>query len=138
MSERLKERLLGWGRRIDFGFLVVLAIGLLAIWPFVSLASLPVEVLPGHRVIEVRAAGVNKGTYVSRVTQDVEPDALVLCAGDDRTDHDMYRALPPGAVSIHIGAGAAEATYSMESPGRLRDLLRRLADGFAPAAKLGV
>ena len=50
----------------------------------------------------------------------------------------MYRALPPGAVSIHIGSGGEEATYSMESPARLRALLRRLIEGFWSSVRLTV
>ncbi|MGA0058627.1 MAG: bifunctional alpha,alpha-trehalose-phosphate synthase (UDP-forming)/trehalose-phosphatase [Planctomycetota bacterium] len=88
-----------------------------------NLANLPAEIVHGHRVIEVRAAGVHKGSYVSR---HVEGADWILCVGDDRTDLDMYRALPAEAHSIHVGVSVAEAQYTIPSPAHVRRLLARL------------
>ncbi|MEM7199594.1 MAG: bifunctional alpha,alpha-trehalose-phosphate synthase (UDP-forming)/trehalose-phosphatase [Planctomycetota bacterium] len=89
-----------------------------------NLANEPVEVMPGHRVIEVRASGINKGNYLRRVVEATPGDAMVLCAGDDRTDLDMYRALPEHAVTIHVGTSVHETTYMIETPAKVRALLR--------------
>lgn len=96
-----------------------------------NLANEPVEVLPGHRVIEIRASGIHKGSYLRQVLEHADPRTFVLCAGDDRTDTDMYRVLPPEATSIHVGAGGGEGGYTVESPGKLRHVLRRLVDSMA-------
>jgi trehalose 6-phosphate synthase/phosphatase len=91
-----------------------------------SLSHLPVEIVHGHRVIEVRAAGVHKGSYVQRVTAvGVAPDFL-LCIGDDRTDRDMYRALPAEAFTVHVGGKIDEARFSIDSPERVRRFLGAL------------
>lgn len=91
-----------------------------------SLARLPVEVVHGHRVVEVRAAGVHKGAYVTRVLADRSPSDAVLCIGDDRADRDMFRALPDTAIAVHVGRGDEHAKYRIESPARVRALLARL------------
>jgi len=98
------------------------------------LAGTPAEVLTGHRVIEVRARGIDKGLYVRRLFKGgVEPGGLVLAAGDDRTDRNMLEALPSGSVGIHVGALPAEAQgsacigYALDSPAEMRKLLRELA-----------
>lgn len=63
-----------------------------------------VDILRGKMNLEVRSLLVNKGEVVKRIHQSVQPD-FVLCAGDDRTDEDMFRALLPfsAAYSVSIG-----------------------------------
>ncbi|PSS37445.1 hypothetical protein PHLCEN_2v652 [Hermanssonia centrifuga] len=53
----------------------------------------PIEVLVGKKNLEVRPIAVNKGEIVKRILY-YNPDAeFVFCAGDDKTDEDMFRAL---------------------------------------------
>ncbi|KZT69086.1 glycosyltransferase family 20 protein [Daedalea quercina L-15889] len=53
----------------------------------------PIEVLVGKKNLEVRPMAVNKGEIVKRILY-YNPDAeFVFCAGDDKTDEDMFRAL---------------------------------------------
>ncbi|OCF36567.1 trehalose-phosphatase [Kwoniella heveanensis CBS 569] len=63
----------------------------------------PIEVLVGKKNLEVRPLAVNKGEIVKRLMYE-NPDAdLIFCAGDDKTDEDMFRALrvvfPPGGLT---------------------------------------
>ncbi|KAJ7512947.1 trehalose-6-phosphate phosphatase [Mycena galericulata] len=68
----------------------------------------PIEVLVGKKNLEVRPIAVNKGEIVKRLLY-MNPDAeFVFCAGDDKTDEDMFRAL------ILFGTGETKAT--MEAP----------------------
>ncbi len=94
------------------------------------MTNLGVEVISGHKVIEVRAAGVNKGNYARRVLSDAPGDAFVMACGDDRTDADMYRALPADAVSIHVGGSADDARFTIPSPHDVRQLLAELTRAF--------
>lgn len=60
----------------------------------------PIEVLVGKKNLEVRPLAVNKGEIVRRLVYQ-NPDAdFIMCAGDDKTDEDMFRSLrtifPPG------------------------------------------
>ncbi|KZS96206.1 trehalose-6-phosphate phosphatase [Sistotremastrum niveocremeum HHB9708] len=53
----------------------------------------PIEVLVGKKNLEVRPIAVNKGEIVKRILYN-NPDAeMVFCAGDDKTDEDMFRSL---------------------------------------------
>ena len=57
---------------------------------------------------------------------------LVLAAGDDVTDSDLFRALPEGAIAIHVGIARPrrqtrlEHEYVVDSPRALRQTLRRI------------
>lgn len=86
-------------------------------------ANEPVEILAGRKVVELRAAGVDKGRYVAGL--DLR-DAFVLAVGDDRTDVDMYAALPPSATTIHVGDGGERNMYRVESPAEVRAVLLHL------------
>jgi trehalose 6-phosphate synthase/phosphatase len=99
------------------------------------LAGAPAEVLLGHRVIEVRARGVDKGLYVRDVfPEGKEPGRFVMGLGDDRTDHDLLDALPRGSIAGHVGGllpsmrseGATREHVHVVGPGEVRQLLRRL------------
>ncbi len=89
------------------------------------LQNLPLEVLRGDRVIEVRPQGVDKGGALREILRDAEP-GLVLAAGDDRTDEDLFRALPAGGTGILVGRRPSAARYRLDSPQELRSLLAEL------------
>ncbi|HEX4521608.1 MAG TPA: bifunctional alpha,alpha-trehalose-phosphate synthase (UDP-forming)/trehalose-phosphatase [Gaiellaceae bacterium] len=98
-----------------------------------ALAGVSAEVLPGLKVVEVRARGVNKGAYVERLLAErADPGSLMLAAGDDLTDTDLFRALPEGAIAIHVGSARPfrqtrlDHEYVLGSPRALRQTLRRL------------
>lgn len=56
-------------------------------------SKLPVEILVGKKNLEVRPMSINKGEIVKKILSQ-HPDAdLAICAGDDRTDEDMFKAL---------------------------------------------
>ena len=110
------------------------------------LAGAPAEILQGHRVIEVRARGVDKGVYVRDVFPDgKESTRFVIGLGDDRTDHDLLDALPSGSVAGHVGGllpsarseGGPREHVHVVGPGEVRALLRELAAavGAAMAAR---
>ncbi len=90
----------------------------------------PAETLAGHAVLEVRCKGVSKGGYVATQRPLLRPDDFVLAVGDDRTDVDMYRALPEFAVAAHVGAGTEGAMHSFANPAELRGLLHELVRSF--------
>ncbi|KIJ25501.1 glycosyltransferase family 20 protein [Sphaerobolus stellatus SS14] len=82
----------------------------------------PIEVLVGKKNLEVRPLAVNKGEIVKRILYQ-HPDAeFIFCAGDDKTDEDMFRALnlPPAIndvlkldapVSAALFEGNPDATF---------------------------
>ncbi|WP_437897670.1 bifunctional alpha,alpha-trehalose-phosphate synthase (UDP-forming)/trehalose-phosphatase [Sorangium sp. So ce124] len=84
------------------------------------------ELIPGRKVLEVRLRGVNKGVIVPRVLAMMGPDAVVIALGDDRTDEDLFAALPPTALTIHVGGGESSAAFQLPDPASARRLLRAL------------
>jgi trehalose 6-phosphate synthase/phosphatase len=83
-------------------------------------------VTEGNRVIEVRAAGVNKGRAAYRWMCREDLD-FVFFAGDDATDEDVFEVAPEGAWTVKVGLGPTHASYSVRHPRELRALLERMA-----------
>ncbi len=67
------------------------------------LSNLPVQVLPGDKVIEIRPHGTNKGTVVGTVRAAAPPGTLICAIGDDHTDDDMFRAIGTDGIAIQVG-----------------------------------
>ncbi len=78
--------------------------------------------LEGSRILEARIAGVDKGQVAAGLCAGESPD-FVLAAGDDRTDEDMFAALPPDAWTICVRRRGSRARYRANSPYELRIIL---------------
>jgi trehalose 6-phosphate synthase/phosphatase len=85
-----------------------------------------VELLDGHKVLEIRLRDVAKNLAVKIALDHAPAESVILAAGDDRTDEDMFAALPPAALSIRVGPGATAARLRVESSRTLLSLLARL------------
>jgi trehalose 6-phosphate synthase/phosphatase len=85
-----------------------------------------VELLDGHKVLELRLRDVGKNVAVKIALEDAPAGSVILAAGDDRTDEDMFLALPPHALSIRVGSGVSAAKLRVESTRTLLGLLSRL------------
>ncbi|AIZ65190.1 trehalose-6-phosphate synthase [Hymenobacter sp. DG25B] len=84
------------------------------------------QVLEGNKVVEIKTAGINKGSAAARWLTAEQPD-FTLAIGDDRTDEDTFRALPPEAYTIKVGAGVRSlARYHIQGAVDVRRLLRTL------------
>jgi trehalose 6-phosphate synthase/phosphatase len=88
------------------------------------------KVFAGKRVVEVRAAAAHKGVAALRWLARVDPD-IVVAAGDDTTDEDLFAMLPTTAWSLRVGPGESRARWNVKDPADLRALLARLATGGA-------
>lgn len=90
-------------------------------------ASFGLQVLEGNKVIEVRHAGINKGTAVLDLLSSAKkPYDFILAAGDDRTDEDIFSILPADALSVKVGAGNSNARIFVPSHREIRRLLQSL------------
>jgi trehalose 6-phosphate synthase/phosphatase len=90
-----------------------------------ALSNQPLEVLEGKKVIEVRLRGVSKAVvahYLLAQSGDRVPAILAL--GDDRTDEDLFQALPDSAVTISVGGNTRRAVYRVADSQAVRELLR--------------
>ncbi len=90
------------------------------------------RVTPGAKSLEVRSARVSKGAVTARLAAEM-PGAVVIAAGDDTTDEDMFRALPDEAVTVKVGQGVSAARYRVDGVRALRELI----EGFVRLGDLG-
>ena len=88
----------------------------------------PADILPGSKVIEVVTRGVNKGRLIPFVAARIPAGALLVAIGDDRTDEDLFAALPPGALAIHVGPEVTAAPIRLESVPDVLSLLRAVLE----------
>jgi trehalose 6-phosphate synthase/phosphatase len=93
--------------------------------------NIDVQVLEGRKVIEVRPSGINKGTAAQEWLKDRAPD-FILGIGDDWTDEDLFRALPPEACSVRVGVANTAAHYYLSGHNAVRRLLVELSQSVAP------
>ncbi|WP_046242618.1 bifunctional alpha,alpha-trehalose-phosphate synthase (UDP-forming)/trehalose-phosphatase [Hymenobacter terrenus] len=84
------------------------------------------QVLEGNKVLEIKNIGINKGTAAARWLSTYSP-TFTLALGDDRTDEDTFRAMPPEAYTIRVGSAPhSSARFHVASPTDVRQLLRKL------------
>jgi trehalose 6-phosphate synthase/phosphatase len=69
--------------------------------------------MEGHKVIEVKRAGYDKGSVALNLLGSAAYD-FILAIGDDKTDEDLFRALPEQALTIKIGVMASLAKYNLK------------------------
>src|SRR5262249_26022943 len=89
----------------------------------------PVELLDGELVLELRPRGVDKGRVVGTALRAAPPGAAVLAVGDDRTDEDLFGALPGEAIAIHVGGRETVAQLRVRDWRDVRALLERMLAG---------
>ena len=77
----------------------------------------------------MRPGGVTKARVVERVLAQMEPPLPTIAAmGDNRTDEDLFLALPPDAVAISVGFRPSLARYRVATPRAARTLLAGVAE----------
>jgi trehalose 6-phosphate synthase/phosphatase len=92
------------------------------------LAQDPVEILTGDKVLEIRPHGANKAAAVTHAVQRMKKGTLLAAFGDDRTDEDVFAALPAGALSFHVGMRPTRASHRLAEPLEVHALLKRLVE----------
>jgi trehalose 6-phosphate synthase/phosphatase len=80
-------------------------------------------VLPGDKVVEVRPQGIHKGLAVRDL---LGPGDRAVAFGDDRTDEDLFAALPDDALTVRVGRGPSVARWRVPDVAAARELLRAL------------
>jgi trehalose-phosphatase len=64
-----------------------------------ALSNQPLEVLEGKKVIEVRFRGISKAV-VAHEDPTERARRITVAFGDDRTDEDLFRALPDTSITV--------------------------------------
>jgi trehalose 6-phosphate synthase/phosphatase len=96
------------------------------------LSNQPVEILAGNKVIEIRPYGIHKGRIIPQLSPDRQATTTLLALGDDRTDEDLFGALPPSAITIKVGPGPTQARFRIDGVSAVRSLLHSLVDAEVP------
>jgi trehalose 6-phosphate synthase/phosphatase len=118
-----KEYSLAWHYRNADAFLAHIRSGELREDLMLRTKSHHLALLEGSKVFEVKSADVNKGAAVhhwlkNRIT------GFIFAAGDDRTDEDVFSALPSYAWTVKVGTNPSRALYSVRSVREIREMLR--------------
>lgn len=88
-------------------------------------AKTDLQVVPGNKAVEIRRAGVDKGTAAAFWLSNKYD--FILGIGDDTTDEDLFKSLPASAVSIRVGISGTQAQYNIRNCADVIELLRSLA-----------
>jgi trehalose 6-phosphate synthase/phosphatase len=90
--------------------------------------NIDVQVFEGNKVIEVRNSGINKGSAAMEWLSGQTPE-FILGIGDDWTDEDLFRALPPTAFSVRVGVANTVARFYLGNHTAVRRILHELSEG---------
>ena len=102
-----------------------------------ALSNQPLEVLEGKKVIEVRLRGVSKAVAAQRVLEETGPGTVIVAIGDDRSDEELFRALPRSSLTAAVGQPWTSARFCLEDHRVVRRILRALvADADSGALPL--
>ncbi|MGZ3424062.1 MAG: trehalose-phosphatase, partial [Polyangiales bacterium] len=66
---------------------------------------------------------VHKGIIVEQILRTHEGSPVIVAIGDDRTDEDLFAAVPEGGITIHVGQAETDARFRLGSPVEVRKLL---------------
>jgi trehalose 6-phosphate synthase/phosphatase len=91
------------------------------------LSNQPFEVIEGKKVIEVRLRGVSKALVAERVRAEAPEDSFIMAVGDDRTDEDLFKALPLSAATVVVGDRPSCARFRAANHDEVRWILRSVA-----------
>jgi trehalose 6-phosphate synthase/phosphatase len=91
------------------------------------MAETEVRAILGRKIVEVKPLWIQKGAVAERFSAGAGPGAFQFAIGDDRTDEDMFAALPESAWTVHVGTEPSRARFFVPGPGQAIDLLTRFA-----------
>jgi trehalose 6-phosphate synthase/phosphatase len=78
-------------------------------------SKMPVEILVGKKNLEVRPLMINKGEIVKRILNQSPNADFIVCAGDDKTDEDMFRTLSASYFARYqdkLNEGKGDVTWN--------------------------
>ncbi|MEP7169905.1 MAG: trehalose-phosphatase, partial [Bacteroidota bacterium] len=96
------------------------------------ISNMDVHILKGKYVIEIRNAGIDKGVAALHWLEKFKkkPD-FILSVGDDLTDEDLFRVMPPGAHSIKVGVAPSYAKFNLQNLDEVFNLLSEFSNSHS-------
>jgi trehalose 6-phosphate synthase/phosphatase len=95
-------------------------------------SSIPLTVIQGNKVVEVKPAQHSKGTVALSIVEQ-KPYDFIVSIGDDTTDEDMFRQLPNWAYTMKVGPGMSFARYRLARQQDVEILLKRMSETLIAA-----
>ncbi|WP_332369736.1 trehalose-phosphatase [Spirosoma telluris] len=92
-------------------------------------STIPLSVIQGNKVVEVKPAQHSKGTVALAIAEQ-KPYDFIISIGDDTTDEDMFRQLPNWAYTMKVGSGISFARYRLARQQDVETLLQRMNDSL--------
>lgn len=89
------------------------------------MAGNDLHLLQGNKVVEIKNAGVHKGSAARQLLAAGDYD-FILAVGDDFTDEDTFRAMPETAYTIKVGQPPSAARFQIKGVEQVRALLQSL------------
>lgn len=86
-------------------------------------------IMKGRKIVEVKPSEYTKGTAIMNFFDCSKYD-FILAAGDDTTDEDLFEALPPSAITIHVGHSSDLSTYTIKNSTDFVSLLNSLSENL--------
>lgn len=77
-------------------------------------AKANLTIIDGDKVIEMKPSDADKGIAARKICDLYQPD-FILSIGDDRTDEDMFKALPDNALTIKVGVKNSYAKFTIKT-----------------------
>lgn len=93
----------------------------------ILLENSDIGVFQGNKIVEFKPKSITKGALAQTVLAQSNYD-FILAIGDDYTDEDLFKALPPNAITVKVGLSDSAAKYHLASVAKVHQLLGRLAD----------
>ena len=90
--------------------------------------GLPVSVILGKKVVEIKSSEANKGRFLEwYLDRNLEEDSVLFAAGDDRTDEDMFEVLRDKGITLKIGRDSkTKAQFFLENQSDIQKVLESL------------
>lgn len=89
------------------------------------IADKGLQMMEGNKVIEFKNIEVNKGKAAQNWLYNNSPD-FIIAFGDDHTDEDIFKALPPEAYTIKVGSNMSAARYYLKDFKDVRTFLKEM------------
>ncbi len=91
-----------------------------------TFSNVPVEVISGENVVEVRPHGVARAKVVARLVEEAGSAATVVAMASHRSGEDLFAALPHNGVAINVGRAQSQAEFRIADSSATRRLLEAL------------
>lgn len=83
------------------------------------------QIMEGNKVLEIKNDVINKGRAAQAILEQA-PFDFILAIGDDYTDEDTFKAMPPYAFTLKVGFAETSARFNIGSVEEVNNLLQKL------------